>query len=74
MGNALGRAVCRVLARAPRIYLATLAGTAADLFSFLRQLGYSHFYGISSRVTPLTEDYFTGGAILCSWEEVRGLA
>jgi FkbM family methyltransferase len=55
-------------------WMKSFAWTVADLFSFLRQIGYSHFYGISSRVTPLTEDYFMGGAILCSWEEVRGLA
>jgi FkbM family methyltransferase len=48
--------------------------TTTDVFRYLRQIGYSYFYGINSQVAPLTRDRVQTGAVLCSWEELRGLA
>jgi FkbM family methyltransferase len=48
--------------------------TTTDVLRYLRQIGYSYFYGINSRVAPLTRDRIRTGAVLCSWEKLRGLA
>jgi FkbM family methyltransferase len=45
-----------------------------DLFSFLRQTGYTHFYQVDPRLLPLRADSHAEGGILCCWEELRGLA
>jgi FkbM family methyltransferase len=46
---------------------------ACDVFRFLRDVGYKHFYGIEPGRIRIIEDRFTGG-ILCSWKELSGLA
>jgi FkbM family methyltransferase len=48
--------------------------TTTDVLRCLRQIGYSYFYGIDSGVIPLTEERVSTGAVLCSWEELHGLA
>jgi FkbM family methyltransferase len=48
--------------------------TTADVLSFLRQIGYSYFYGVDSPLILLAADRVWTGAVLCSWEELRGLA
>jgi FkbM family methyltransferase len=46
----------------------------AEVLSFLREIGYSYFYGIDSQLILLAPDRVWTGAVLCSWEELRGLA
>ena len=48
--------------------------TTTDVLRYLREIGYSYFYGVDSAVTPLTEEEVWTGAVLCSWEELRELA
>jgi FkbM family methyltransferase len=48
--------------------------TTTDVLRFLREIGYSYFYGIDSRLISLTADVAWSGGVLCSWEELRGLA
>jgi FkbM family methyltransferase len=48
--------------------------TKTDVLRYLREIGYSCFYGVDSRLTPLSEDTLRTGAVLCSWEELCGLA
>jgi len=47
---------------------------AEDLLHFLRAIGYRHFYTVESRIIPIRGKYRSNGTILCSWEEVSGLA
>jgi FkbM family methyltransferase len=48
--------------------------TAADLYSFLRETGYSHFYRVDAPLFPIPVNGYAEGGILCCWEEPRGLA
>jgi FkbM family methyltransferase len=48
--------------------------TTGEVLSFLRQIGYSYFYGIDSQLSLLAADRVWTGAVLCSWEELHGLA
>jgi FkbM family methyltransferase len=47
---------------------------ATEVFLFLRRLGYAHFYAVNSQVSRIEKERFSGEAILCSWEELDGLA
>jgi FkbM family methyltransferase len=47
---------------------------AEDLLHFLRAIGYQHFYMVESRIIPIRGECRSNGTILCSWEEVSGLA
>lgn len=55
-------------------WMESFGWTAMDLFSFLRQLGYSHFYRVDAGLIPVEADGCAEGVILCTWEELRGLA
>jgi FkbM family methyltransferase len=48
--------------------------TTTDVLECLREIGYSHFYGVDPHLTTLTSDTEWTGTVLCSWEELRGLA
>jgi FkbM family methyltransferase len=55
-------------------WMRSFGWNTTDVFRYLREIGYSYFYGVDSRLTQLTEDKVQAGAVLCSWEELRGLA
>jgi hypothetical protein len=48
--------------------------TTADVFPWLRQIGYSHFHKIDSQLIPLVADRLWAAAVFCSLEELHGLA
>jgi FkbM family methyltransferase len=64
----------RLLLEVDNRWLRSFGRTAEDLFSLLRQIGYSHFYSVGSKLVPLSENTYGEGEILCSWEELDGLA
>jgi FkbM family methyltransferase len=55
-------------------WLQSFGWTTIDVLSYLREIGYSYFYEIDSPLIALTADTVRTGAVLCSWEELRGLA
>ena len=64
----------RLLLEVNSCWMRSFGWTAEDLFSLLRQIGYSHFYSVGSKLVPLSENAYGEGEILCSWEELNVLA
>jgi FkbM family methyltransferase len=65
----------------PKIYLeieerwtSSFGWNSSDVFRFLRDVGYTHFYSVESSGKRIEEVGYIGGGILCSWKEVSGLA
>jgi FkbM family methyltransferase len=56
-------------------WMSSFGWGTSDLVLLLRQIGYSYFYGVDVNVKRLTCPENAGErAILCSWEEIDGLA
>jgi FkbM family methyltransferase len=45
-----------------------------DVIRFLRGIGYKYFYRVEPRIEKIEGERFSGGALLFSWDEIRGLA
>jgi FkbM family methyltransferase len=62
----------RLLLEVNNCWMRSFDLASEDLFSFLRQLGYSHFYGVGPQLAPLGATAYS--EVLCCWEELSGLA
>jgi len=65
----------------PKIFLeieerwtSSFGWTGADVIRFLRDLGYEQFYGLGHQGLQAETDTLSGNGVLCTWEEISGLA
>jgi FkbM family methyltransferase len=54
-------------------WLKAFGWSSAEVFQFLRQIGYTYFYNVSPAMTPVVGDSFPGRNLLCCWKELGGL-